>query len=194
MESNITAASAARTQEILKVFGGNRQPSIRKAYKKGFAYNAIIEAVDGEKAIKEKTARLGRLLSMTHLLTSEAILLMDEADAMLDKKVKEAKHFRDYTKSINFYFERWRESLGPLISAEQMKCFNEDFNAFDANVRSYAKLEGWKTQTKEDKVKGLKERNKNLHREFMNNLLDLKELVGEKEVEEFLNEIKKMDI
>ena len=52
--------------------------------KKGLSYNAVVQAYENEQAFEERNKRCSRLMSMTHLLLSEA-----EARELLDKTLRE---------------------------------------------------------------------------------------------------------
>ena len=169
--------------------------SIRNAYKKGIPYKICVDAYENEKAVEERNRRLGRLLSMTHLLLSEAMLLTDEFESMMSKSVKETKSFKPAVKKMNFGFEMWRRSFEPLVASHEWKNFHDDFDAFDANVRQYAKLSGWKETTKEDEIKTLRERIINLHKEFVSDLVEYREKAGEEQARELLDKtLRKIDL
>lgn len=162
-------------------------PSIRNAYKRGIPYNICVDAYENEKAVEDRNKRLGRLLSITHLLLSEAMLLTDEFESMMSKSAKEKGGFKHAVKKMNFGFELWRKGFEPLVASHEWKNFHDDFEAFDANVRSYAKLAGWKEPTKEDEIANLKDRIINLHEEFVQDLMEYREKAGTEEARELLD-------
>lgn len=161
--------------------------SVKQAYKSGLSYNAVVQAYENEQAFEERNKRCSRLMSMTHLLLSEAMLLTDEFESMMAKNVRETKSFKPAVKKMNFGFEMWRRSFEPLVSTKEWKNFHDDFEAFDANVRQYAKLSGWKETTKEDEIKTLRERIINLHKEFVSDLVEYREKAGEEQARELLD-------
>ena len=161
--------------------------SVKQAYRKGLSYNAVVQAYENEQAFEERNRRLGRLLSMTHLLLSEAMLLTDEFESMMSKSAKEKGGFKHAVKKMNFGFELWRKGFEPLVASHEWKNFHDDFEAFDANVRSYAKLAGWKEPTKEDEIANLKDRIINLHKEFCQDLVEYREKAGEEQARELLD-------
>lgn len=200
MDKNNTLTDFQREAMIREAIGAVRRNeekpfvSVRSCYKHGFAYKAIVEAVDGEQAIQKKQDRLCRLVSMSHLLLSEAIHLIDEAECMMDKKTKEKKMFKYSMGQINANFEKWRSSIEPMISKEQMKNFSVDFETLDKNVRAFAHLEGWKEPTIDDKKNILRDRCINLHKEFLEKMIELKEITDEEYIKTFLNDIKSIEI
>lgn len=161
--------------------------SVKQAYRKGLSYNAVVQAYENEQAFEERNKRCSRLMSMTHLLLSEAMLLTDEFESMMSKSVKETKSFKPAVKKMNFGFEMLRRSFEPLVSTHEWKNFHDDFEAFDANVRQYAKLSGWKETTKEDEIKTLRERIINLHKEFVADLVEYREKAGDEQARELLD-------
>lgn len=136
--------------------------SIHNMYHSGVGYNAIMEAERKE----QDSGRLGRILGCVHLLMSEAIHLIDEGESMMPNSLKNKFGFGHNIKMLNKYFNQYCRAMDSLISKEDMKKFRADFEDFDANIRHWADLTGWKTSTDESIIDGTKERIKNLHGEI----------------------------
>lgn len=169
-------------------------PSIRTMARNGWAYRAIVEAHDGEKAMKAKSARLGRLLGMEYLLLTEAIQLNDEAELMMDNDFRAKNGFKASIKKMESGFEEFYNNIVGHISPDEMKRFSQDLKAFDENVRSYANLAGYKVATKEDERKCIHDRIINLHKDFLDKLQQLKEEHGEQALKDIMDEIKGMEV
>ena len=172
-----------------------RPMSITEMYKKGVSYQvykAIREAHDGEKAMKAKSARLGRILGVTYMMLTEAIQLIDEAELMMDREFRMKHDFSHAVKGMNKAFDEFYNAIIGHISPEEMKRFSEDLKKFDENVRSWAELEGYKVATDEDIRASITARAKNLHLDFLDKCDELRERFGREALEGLMKEIKEM--
>lgn len=156
-----------------------------------FSVRALNEAYDSKKAMQERSARLGRLLAISYLMLTETMELVDEAELMMDRDFRIRSGFKLAVKGMNKSFNDFYRQIVTHISASEMKNFANDLVAFDANVRSWGNLEGYKVATAEDKKNSIRERAKNLHNEFVEKMAELQELFGKEEVEKLLDELKK---
>lgn len=170
-----------------------QKPSIQMAGRKGWSMRAIEEAYNGQKATNDKSARLGRILGVTYLLSTEAIELIDEAELMMDREFRMSHDFKTGIKMMNTGFDKFYTSIKKHISANAMKDFKDDLKVFDVNVRSWANIEGFKVKTKEDDIKFCKERLINLHKETLEKMTEYKALVGEDGLKIFMQELKEID-
>lgn len=182
---NSTGVNIPRQQDV---------PSIRTMGRKGWSYRAIKEAYDGEKAMKAKSDRIGRLLGMAYLLITEAIQLTDEAEMMMERDFRIRNDFKGSIKAMEQGFERFYNNIKGHISHSEMARFKDDLKAFDENVRAYANLAGYKVATKEDERKCIHDRIINLHKDFLDKLQQLKEEHGEQALKDIMEEIKGMEV
>lgn len=187
-ETMARAAMNQKTREIPKM------PSFREMGIKGQCAKAIVEAHDGAKAMKAKEERLGRLLGMSYLLMTEAIQLIDESELMMDRELRMDLGFKVVLNKINLAFDEYCKKMKEHISAEKMVEFCEDIKAFDANVREYAHLEGYKSATESDIKEAMILRIKNLHKEITNKGTEFKDRFGKDELTALFEEIKKEDL
>ncbi len=154
MEKDYNEKNRARVCEVPQ--------SLKKAYAKGVTYKAIAESEKNE----EKCRRIGRAVGLIYLLLSEAIHLIDEVESMLAPSFANKYGFKHLIKMINKPFDEFCKRMGSLMNPQEVKRFNSDFEAFDANCRHFANLDGWKESSEEDIIKGLHERFLNLHGEI----------------------------
>lgn len=183
-----TMARAAMTQKPIET---PKMPSFRQMGIKGQCYKAIVEAHDGDMAIKAKTERLGRLLGMSYLLMTEAMQLIDESEHMMDRNMREKLGLKVSLNKMNLAFDQYCDAMRDHISAKNMVKFKEDLKAFDVNVRSFANLAGYRVETKEDRKKSMEERAINLHLDFIDKMLELQSEFGEDAVKSLMERIKK---
>lgn len=158
------------------------------------AIRALNNAVDGADAMKEKSARLGRLLGVGYLLLTETMDLIDEAELMMDRDFRAKAGFKHAVKGMNLQFRKFYDAIVPHIEQEEFKRFSADIKALDENVRSWANLAGYKKASEEDICENLKARAKNLHLDFIDKCAEIQERFGKEEVETFLEELKIYDI
>lgn len=168
-------------------------PSFRQMGIKGVSAKAIIEAVDGEKAMKKKQERLGRLLGMAYLLETQAISFVDEAEHMLDRQAKQNLNIMTPLKRINLEFDKFCDAMREHMSPQSFVRFREDIEAFDANCRAFADLAGYRQETKEDRLEGFRKRAMNLHLDLTDKLMQIREEFGEAEVVRLMETIKTAD-
>lgn len=138
---------------------------IPSTYKKAFMRNITYDAIVASQKIEEKSNRVARAVGMVHLLMSEAIHLIDEVEEMTDQYFRSKYGFGYNIKMMNKYFDNYCRNMSPLLNPEEVKRFNEDFDAFDKNVRSFARLEGWKESSDEDRLQSLHDRFIALHKD-----------------------------
>ena len=170
--------------------------TLTQMYKRGISYQtaqAIKEAHDGEKAREAKRDRLGRLVGIAYLLLTESIQLIDEAELMMDRQFRMTGGFSHAIKGINRHFDQFYRTIIPWINAKEMHQFHDDLEALDTNVRSFARLEGYKQATDEDRIKSIHDRIINLHKDFLDKLVEYKELAGDKALKDMIAELKQLD-
>lgn len=170
-----------------------KMPSIRQMGIKGQCAKAIQEAYSGEKARKEATERLGRILGMSYLMLTECMQLIDEAEHMMERTLRDKMHLGVSLRKMNLAFDEFADRMKEHISASHMVKFREDLEAFDANVRTFADLGGYRVETKEDRRKMHLDRAKNLHLDFIDKMLQIREEFGEQAVNELMETLKEID-
>lgn len=92
---------------------------------------------------------------------------------------------------MNLAFDEFAARMKDHISAAAMVKFREDIEAFDQNVRSFADLAGYKVETPEDRKAAIKNRARNLHLDFIDKMMQLRQEFGEESVAELMEDLKK---
>lgn len=167
-------------------------PTFRQMGMRGVAYKAIKEAHDGEMAIKNKSEFVARSVSMVYLMDTESMELMEGVESLLDRDFRQSHEYVQKQRRFNNAFFDLVGSIKQYISAEEMKKFNVDLEVFDANVRSFAKLESkyGHLPTPEEEKKVLHDRIMNLDAEIFDRLSEYCEKYGKAATTEIWEEIK----
>lgn len=184
-----TMATAARLQKPIP--DPKPIPTFRQMGIKGQCARAIQEAHDGEVAIKNKTERLGRILGVSYLMMTEAMQLIDESEHMMSRELRDELGLKVCLNKMNIAFDEYCARMKDHMSADAFVKFHDDLEAFDTNVRSFADIAGYRTETKEDRRKSFEERAINLHLDFIDKMLQIQEEFGSDAVKALMERIKK---
>lgn len=161
-------------------------PSFKTLGIKAQCYKAILEAHNGEKAAIAARERLGRLLGCAYLLMTESMHLIDEAEHSMNTETKSNMDLMTPLKKINMEFDKFAKSMGDRMSANAMKKFSHDLKAFDENVRSFADLDGYRVSTPESRKESIIARADNLHLDFLDKVMQLREEFGEQACKDYM--------
>lgn len=168
-----------------------KMPTIKQLGMRGACYNVIREAVQGEKASKMRSERFGRAYAVIYLLLTEALDLCEEVEMGVDREFLQKHSIKVPIKKMQIGFEECYNILRPIMSAKEMKQYNIQLSVFDENVRSWARLEGYKTIPTNEQIKeNAEKRLLNLHLDFLDKLTEYQELFGEDEAYRFAQTLK----